>query len=169
MLTVAVASADAEASREVGDCGLPQSFSKIEGLLAAATDITAALARRAMSRTAAPGFFADRASVARGGAGAIAAIWTGADGSELSFGCVASASFGVSACAAGSTDCGAAAANRSSNESNGRDGTLPGAEIIGAGSGKAATMVSASDGALLTTSTERLTTGESKLALLSCG
>src|SRR5260221_12826009 len=105
MLPVALASADAKASSDVGDCGLPQSFSTIEGLLAAATDITAALARRAMSRTAAPGFFADRASVARGGAGAIAAIWTGADGSELSFGCVASAIFGVSAFAPCSPAC----------------------------------------------------------------
>src|SRR5258708_20793659 len=98
MLTVAVASADAEASREVWDCGLPQSFSTIEGLPAAATDITAALARCAMSRTAAPGFFGDCGSVARG------AI-------ELSFGCAASASFGGSAGADGSTDCGPAAPN----------------------------------------------------------
>ncbi len=46
---------------------------------------------------------------------------------------------------------------------------LAGAEITGAGSGKAATMVSAADAALLTASTERLTTAASKLALLSCG
>ena len=46
---------------------------------------------------------------------------------------------------------------------------LAGAEITGVGSGKAATMVSATDGVLLTASTERLTTGASKLALLSCG
>jgi len=46
---------------------------------------------------------------------------------------------------------------------------LAGAEITGAGSGKAAAMVSAADGALLTAKSGRLITGESKLALLSCG
>ncbi len=46
---------------------------------------------------------------------------------------------------------------------------LAGVEITGAGSGKAAAMVSAADGELLTASTVRLTTGESKLALPSCG
>ncbi len=46
---------------------------------------------------------------------------------------------------------------------------LGGAEIIGAGSGKAATMVSAADGALLIAKAGRLITGASKLALLSCG
>src|SRR5258707_15751556 len=67
----------------------------------------------------------------------------------------------------GRTDCGAAAAKRSSNESNG--GTLAGAAITGAGSSKAATMVSAADGALLTAKAGRLITGESKLVLLSSG
>src|SRR6266436_584095 len=84
---------------------------------------------------------------------------------EFNFG--ASTSFGAPAGAVGSTDCGAAAAKRSSNESNG--GTLAGAEITGAGSGKAATMVSAAEGALLTAKAGRLITGASKLALLSCG
>jgi len=46
---------------------------------------------------------------------------------------------------------------------------VAGAEINGAGSGKAAAMVSAADGALLTAKTGRLITGESKLALPSCG
>ena len=46
---------------------------------------------------------------------------------------------------------------------------LAGAEITGAGSGKAAAMVSAADGALLTAKAGRLITGESKLVLLSCG
>src|SRR5258708_19783357 len=147
MLPVALASADAKASSDVGDCGLPQSFSTIEGLPAAATDITAALARCAMSRTAAPGFFGARASAARGGA--------------------ASASFGGSAGADGSTDCGAAAANRSSNESNGRDGMLAGAEITGAGSGKAAAMASAADAALLTAKAGPLTTATPNFAPLS--
>src|SRR5882757_796696 len=151
MLPVALASADAKASSDVWDCGLPQSFSTIEGLLAAATDITAALARCAISRTAAPGFFGGRASAVRGA------------------GRATSASFGVSTGADGSTDRGAAAANRSSNESNGCDGTLAGAEITGAGSGKAAAMLSAAEGALLTAKGGRLITGESKLALLSCG
>jgi hypothetical protein len=45
---------------------------------------------------------------------------------------------------------------------------LAGAEISG-GSGKAAMIVSAADGAVLTASTERLTTGASKLPLPSCG
>jgi hypothetical protein len=56
------------------------------------------------------------------------------------------------------------------NESNGNDGTLAGAEITGTGSGNIAAMVSAADGALLTASAGGdLATGESKLALLSCG
>ena len=70
-------------------------------------------------------------------------------------------SFGASPGAAGPTDYGAAAAKRSSNESNG--GTLAGAE------GKAATMVSAGDSALLTAIAGGLITGAAKLALLSCG
>src|SRR5258708_21411069 len=104
MLTVAVASADAEASREVGDCGLPQSFSTIEGLLAAATDITAALARCAISRTAAPGFFGGRASAVRG------------------HGRAAAASFRRSTAAARSTDFGPAAGKPAFDRSNGWDG-----------------------------------------------
>ncbi len=104
----------------------------------------------------------------------MAATWAGAGGG-VSFGFGASASFGASAgCGASasafdSTPCGAAAANRSSNESNGPDGTLAGAPITGAGSGKAA-RTSLVAGAPLTASVGgRLITGASKFELLSFG
>jgi len=53
------------------------------------------------------------------------------------------------------------------NESNGNDGTLAGAEITGTGSGNTAAM--AADGALPASAGGDLMTGESKLALFSCG
>ena len=89
---------------------------------------------------------------------------TGVD-SEASFavstGGDSEASFGASICGAGATACGAAAAKRSLNNSDG-DAIDAGAEITGAGSGSAARIVSTA-GALRIASTDgRLVTAASK-------
>src|ERR1700712_5177128 len=64
-LPVTLASADAKASSDGRACDLPHSFSIIVCLSADAIDITAALARCAMSRTEAPWLLSVRDSAAR--------------------------------------------------------------------------------------------------------
>ena len=73
---MALASAEAYASSD-DECGcgrrVPHSFSTMVCLSFEASDITAALARCAMSRMESPGVFAGAGSAGRGDAGAIAA------------------------------------------------------------------------------------------------
>ena len=149
-----------------------------------AIDITAALARCAMSLTEAPPFAgfvstdsaagASEATLAGAGCGAVSldfGVSTGAN-SEASFGASAgfeisgdgeaAASFDASVCGAGSTAWGAAAAKRSSNLSVEVDATA-GAVIAGAGSGKEAkTLLTTVCGFRAATDCERRITGLSK-------
>jgi hypothetical protein len=81
-----------------------------------------------------------------------------------------SASFGASGWAAGSTLCGAAAAKRSTNESEGAAGTVAGAAMTGCGLVSAMRVTLSAGGALkVATACGRRITGASKLALPSCG
>ena len=168
---------------------MPHSFSTIVGFSLEAIDITAALARCAMSRTEAPGVFAAglaSASVAAGaGGGTFNATWAGAGCGAASFGFGASASFGVSiffgastcggasaTCVAstglGASPCGAEAANLSLNIIE--DGTLSGAEIFGGWRGSDAnTSLKVGRAGRTAATLDCLTTGASNAALFIDG
>src|SRR5258705_1580362 len=138
MLPVTLASADAKASSEFCEDCLPHSFSTMLCFSLEAIDITAALARCAMSRTVEPDAVLASAVLASASFGAAAGTFKASRvagvetfGFAASAGFCAWAAFGVSAggeasaslvvsTGLGSTDldgspCGAAAANRSLN------------------------------------------------------
>src|ERR1700744_4052932 len=104
---------------EPADSNLPNSFSKIVGGLAGAsglsleaTDITADLARCAISWIEAPEFFGRMAGIGTASATLRSAAAGAAGSSEAT--CCRGAG-----CGAAATDCGAAAPKRSSNENDG--------------------------------------------------
>src|SRR5438270_4380045 len=130
MLPVTLASAEANDNSDPCDDSLPQSFSTMVAFSPDATDITAAFARCAMSRTEAPVFANLVSEDFGGGAGVASATCTDADAlsffSRASLAFVGSANFGGSAAGAASASfgasttfeaslCGADAANRSLN------------------------------------------------------
>src|SRR5258708_11951766 len=107
MLPVTLASAEAKDNSDPCDGCLPHSFSTMDCFSLEAIDITAALARCAMSRTDAPGVFAavvnsaglasaGFASAVRGG-GTLSATRVDAAAGAISFGFGASANFGAAA------------------------------------------------------------------------
>src|SRR5258707_1261538 len=183
-----LASAEAYDSSEPCEGCLPHSLSTIVCFSLEAIDITAALARCAISRTEAPGVFAAglaSACFAAGvGAGTFSASWAGAGCGAVSFGFGASASFGVSiffgastgvasaTCVAsiglGASPCGAEAANLSLNIIEG--GAVSGAEIFGGRAGSEANTSLKVGGAERTATTlDCLTRGTSNAALFIDG
>src|SRR5258708_10852172 len=103
MLPVTLASAEAKDNSDPCDGCLPNNFSTMVCFSLEAIDITAALARCAMSRTEAPGVFAAGfasagfASAVRGTGGTLSATWVDAAAGATSFGFGASANFDVAA------------------------------------------------------------------------
>src|SRR5437764_6784031 len=175
MLPVMLASADAK-DISPRSC-LPHSFSVIEVLSPEAIDITAALARCAMSRMESPAVFSDGGAA---GGGTFIATCAGAAcfglGASASFEALtvfgASANFGGAGCCDGAvtgsggtadaTACGCEAANRSLNINGVIDATVAGSSITGAVSCSAANASSTASATLRVATVDgRLMTGSS--------
>src|SRR5438445_8313341 len=182
MLPVMLASADAKDKSPRCSC-LPHSFSVTENRSPEAIDITAALARCAMSRTESPAVLFGSGGGTAGG-GTFIATCAGAAcfglGASATFGALtvfgaslgASANFGATGCCDGAmtgsggtadaTACGCEAANRSLNIKGVIDATVAGSSITGAVSCSAANVSPTASATLrVATIDGRLMTGSS--------